>query len=117
MAPGSEIRLSGGTPGRSSRWGQLCGDPEAAPPSQTVGIYGVSGRSAKMGLEHWDSRRGKYVLYKNTEQHSDDCARFPFKSIPQRLFLDTKVINVLCKPSTHGFYHAPIPPFIEPPLA
>jgi len=61
-----------------------------------------------MGLEHWDSSRRKYVLYQNTEQHSADCYRFPFESIPRRVFLDTNVINVLVKHSTHVFEQEPI---------
>ena len=70
-----------------------------------------------MGLEHWDSSRRKYVLYQNTEQHNDDCNRFPFESIPRRVFLDTNVINVLVKHSTHVFEQEPIPPNTEPTLA
>src|SRR5579885_2199517 len=70
-----------------------------------------------MGLEHWDLSRQKYVLYQNTEQHSADCDRFPFESIPRRVFLDTNVINVLVKHSAHVFDHEPIPPETEPTLA
>lgn len=70
-----------------------------------------------MGLEHWDSSRRKYVLYQNTEQHSADCNRFPFESIPRRVFLDTNVINVLVKHSTHVFEQEPIPSNTEPTLA
>lgn len=70
-----------------------------------------------MGLEHWDSSRRKYVLYQNTEQYSADCNRFPFESIPRRVFLDTNVINVLVKHSTHVFEQEPIPSNTEPTLA
>lgn len=70
-----------------------------------------------MGLEHWDSSRRKYVLYQNTEAHSADCNRFPFESIPRRVFLDTNVINVLVKHSPHVFEQEPIPPDTEPTLA
>ena len=70
-----------------------------------------------MGLEHWDSGRRKYVLYQNTEQHSADCDRFPFQSIPRRVFLDTNVINVLVKHSTHVFEQEPIPSDVDPTLA
>jgi hypothetical protein len=82
-----------------------------------LALFCVSGRSAGMGLERWDPRRGKYVLYQSREQHSDDCARFPFESIPRRVFLDTNVINVLVKHSTHVFDHEPIPLNTEPTLA
>jgi hypothetical protein len=70
-----------------------------------------------MGLEHWDPSRQKYVLYQNTEQHRADCDRFPFESIPRRVFLDTNVINVLVKHSTHVFEQELIPPETEPTLA
>lgn len=70
-----------------------------------------------MALEHWDSRKRKYVLYQNAGQHSDDCARFPFASIPQRVFLDTNVVNVLVKHSAFIFEREPIPQDTEPKLA
>jgi hypothetical protein len=70
-----------------------------------------------MGLEHRDPSRRKYVLYGNTEQHKADCNRFPFESIPRRIFLDTNVINVLVKDSGHVFDHLPIPPETERTLA
>lgn len=70
-----------------------------------------------MRLEHWDSRRKKYVLYFSQEQHSEDCARFPFESIPRRVFLDTNVINILVKQSAHIFDRTPIPSDTELTLA
>jgi hypothetical protein len=70
-----------------------------------------------MGLEYWDSRKKKFILYQSAEQHSDDCARFPFASIPQRVFLDTNVINVLVKHGTHVFEREPIPQNTESKLA
>jgi hypothetical protein len=70
-----------------------------------------------MGLEHWDSSKRKYVLYQNTEQQNADCNRFPFESIPRRIFLDTNVISVLVKHSTHVFEQDPIAPNTEPTLA
>ena len=66
-----------------------------------------------MGLEHWDPRKRRYVLYQNTVQHSEDCARFPFEKIPRRVFLDTNVINVLVKHGKHVFDREPIPPNTE----
>ncbi len=42
-----------------------------------------------MGLEHWDTLRRKWVLYRSQAQHSVDCARYPFESIPRKVFLDT----------------------------
>jgi len=70
-----------------------------------------------MTLEHWDSRKQKYVLYWSTEQHSKDCTRFPFKGIPRRVFLDTNVISVLVKHSTNIFDHELIPIDTESTLA
>jgi hypothetical protein len=70
-----------------------------------------------MTLEHWDSRRQKYVLYRSIEQHSEDCERFPFKRIPRRVFLDTNVINVLVKNCEHIFDRVPIPIATDPKLA
>ena len=70
-----------------------------------------------MALEHWDSRKQKFVLYQNAEQHSHDRARYPFASIPQRVFLDTNIINVLVKHSRHVFEREPIPQDTEPKLA
>jgi hypothetical protein len=70
-----------------------------------------------MTLEHWDSRKRKYVLYRNDEQHRDDCARFPFADIPQRIFLDTNVINVLVKHCAHVFERETIPQDTEKKLA
>ena len=70
-----------------------------------------------MGLEHWDPSRGKFVLYRTTEQHAADCDHFPFESIPRRVFLDTNVINVLVKHSAHVFDQDSIPFDTEPTLA
>lgn len=70
-----------------------------------------------MGLEHWDPSRRKYVLYRNPEQHTADCDRFPFESIPRRVFLDTNVLNALVKRSAHVFEHEPIPLETQPTLA
>jgi hypothetical protein len=70
-----------------------------------------------MGLERWDPSRQKYVLYQNSGQHSIDCARFPFERIPQRVFLDTNVINVLVKHGAYVFDHEPIPISTELTLA
>jgi hypothetical protein len=70
-----------------------------------------------MGLEHWDASRRKYVLYQNAEEHTVDCNRAPFESMPRRVFLDTNVINVLVKHSAHVFEYEPIPPEFELTLA
>ncbi|MGE5567230.1 MAG: hypothetical protein ACM3YN_13880 [Parcubacteria group bacterium] len=61
-----------------------------------------------MGLEHWDPGRRKWVLYRSQQQHSDDCAQYPFESIPRRVFLDTNVVNLLVKHSEQIFAQATI---------
>jgi hypothetical protein len=62
-----------------------------------------------MGLEQWDPTRRKWVLYRSQQQHSDDCAQYPFESIPRRVFLDTNVVNLLVKQSEQVFEQAAIP--------
>lgn len=75
------------------------------------------GYSVAMGLEQWDATRKRYILYRTEEQHSADCARYPFESIPRRVFLDTSVVNVLVKQAEYIFEQEPIPTTIEPTLA
>jgi len=70
-----------------------------------------------MTLEHWDENTRKYVLYRTTREHSEDCTRFPFEGIPKRVFLDTNVINVLVKYCEHVFDHVPIPADADATLA
>ncbi len=66
-----------------------------------------------MGLEHWDETRKKWILYRSQAEHSSDCARHPFEKIPQRVFLDTNVVNLLVKHSEQVFEQAPIPPGLD----
>jgi hypothetical protein len=54
-------------------------------------------------LELWDDARGKWILYPSEGLHSVDCAKYPFESIPTRVFLDTNVVNLLVKHSEHIF--------------
>lgn len=61
--------------------------------------------------------RKKYVLYRSEAQHSMDCARYPLKRVPRRVFLDTSVINRLVKWCGQIFDHDPIPPDMEATLA
>jgi hypothetical protein len=42
-------------------------------------------------------------------QHHDDCARYPFESIPRRTFLDTNVVNLLVEQRERVFEQAAIP--------
>lgn len=66
-----------------------------------------------MTLDDWDQNTQKYVLYRTTGEHGEDCKRFPFERIPKRVFLDTNVINVLVKYCEHVFDHAPIPADVD----
>lgn len=70
-----------------------------------------------MGLEFWDDGRGKYVLYRNAEEHSKDCERYPYKELPWRVFLDTNVINRLVKWSDQIFEQAALPELKDETLA
>jgi len=66
-----------------------------------------------MGLEHWDDRRGRWVLYRSQAEHSADCARHPFEAIPRRVFLDTNVVNLLVKHGEQIFEQEPIPTVLD----
>jgi hypothetical protein len=68
-------------------------------------------------LELWDSSRSKWILYRNQQQHSDDCAAYPFEQIPRRVFLDTNIINVLVKLRNQVFEQEQIPNTVESTLA
>lgn len=61
-----------------------------------------------MGLEFWDIERRKWVLYRDQDEHSDDCARHPFEDVPKRIFLDTNVVNLLVKYAEQVFEQVPI---------
>jgi hypothetical protein len=41
--------------------------------------------------------RRRFKLYYSQEEHSADCAKFPFNQIPCRVFLDTNIVNCLVK--------------------
>lgn len=62
-----------------------------------------------MSLENWDPDRRKWILYRSQAQHTEDCRRYPFESIPRRVFLDTNVVNLLLKHSEQVFEQMPIP--------
>ena len=70
-----------------------------------------------MSLEHWDAKREKWILYWTEAQHSEDCAKYPFESIPRRVFLDTNVVNLLVKRSENVFQRVPIPIDVDPTAA
>ena len=84
-----------------------------------MGVTEIQSRTDERctGLERWDARKRKYVLYASEKQHSEDCIRFPFKDIPKRVFLDTNVINVLVKHAAYVFERYPIPRDIDSTLA
>lgn len=70
-----------------------------------------------MRLEYWDPIRQRYLLYRQPEQHAADCKRYPFESIPHRIFLDTNVINRLVRWRDQIFEYEAIPPETEEQLA
>jgi hypothetical protein len=64
-------------------------------------------------LEHWDSVRGRWVLYPDQQDNSADCTRYPFEGIPRRIFLDTNVVNLLVKRGPHIFEQEPLPATLD----
>lgn len=50
-----------------------------------------------MGLERWDAERGRWIMYRNQEEHSEDCLNHPFETLPRKVFLDTNVVNLIIK--------------------
>lgn len=61
-----------------------------------------------MGLERWDPKRRKWVLYETEAQHGEDSLRYPFERMPRRIFLDTNVVNLLVKYAEQVFERMPI---------
>lgn len=55
------------------------------------------GTVARRPLEHWDTRKGRWLMYRAEGEHSEDCARYPWETVPFRIFLDTSVVNLLVK--------------------
>jgi len=53
-----------------------------------------------MTLERWDDRRRRWIMYDSQQSHSADCAKHPIGGIPQRVFLDTNVVNLIVKCSS-----------------
>jgi len=62
-----------------------------------------------VGLEQRDPRSGRWVLYETQEQHTSDCASYPFDQIPGRVFLDTNIVNLLVKYAHCIFEQEPFP--------
>lgn len=53
------------------------------------------------------------MLYASQAEHSSDCVRHPFEKTPQRLFLDTNVVNLIVKWPDQIFDQTPVPPGID----
>lgn len=66
-----------------------------------------------MSLERWDSRASRWMLYKSQAEHSTDCARHPFEDIPQCVFLDTNVVNLIVKWPEQIFEQMPQQPGLD----
>ncbi|NMN06704.1 MULTISPECIES: hypothetical protein [unclassified Novosphingobium] len=60
-----------------------------------------------MVLEEWDKTRGKWLMYRSAADHHADCERHPLEDIPERIFLDTNIVNLIVK-------HAPVIFEMEP---
>ncbi len=70
-----------------------------------------------MAVELRNPVSGKFTLYRSEAAHSDDCARYPYAQMPQRIFLDTSVINTLVKHASQVFENAPWDPNMDTALA
>lgn len=66
-----------------------------------------------MLLERWDPVTRKWIMYRTQEEHSADCAKYPIEAVPQRIFLDTNVVNLMVKQRAHVFEQGPIPETLE----
>lgn len=52
-------------------------------------------------------------MYHSEEEHRADCERYPIEAVPQRIFLDTNVVNLMVKQRAHVFHREPIPHTFE----
>ncbi|WEK02156.1 MAG: hypothetical protein P0Y59_10905 [Candidatus Sphingomonas phytovorans] len=52
-------------------------------------------------------------MYRTREEHSADCAKYPIEAVPQRIFLDTNVVNLMVKQRASVFEQEPIPDTLE----
>jgi hypothetical protein len=64
-------------------------------------------------LEQWDYRSKRWILYATQADHSADCAKHPFEQIPQRVFLDTNIVNLIVKWPEQIFEQAAPPPDLD----
>ena len=55
-----------------------------------------------MTLVHWDQNTRKYVLYRNTGEHNEDCK--PFERIPKRVLRRTGLARCSCWMHCSGFF-------------
>lgn len=61
-----------------------------------------------MSIEYWDEEKGRWLLYRNQAEHSDDCRAHPYDAVPRRIFLDTNVVNVLVDYTEQIFEQMPL---------
>lgn len=70
-----------------------------------------------MGIENWDERRQRWVLYNSQAEHSADCKAHPYEAMPRRIFLDTNVVNLLVRYPEQIFEQQPLPELADRTLA
>lgn len=70
-----------------------------------------------MDLQRQDRIQQKYDVYGDGGQYRSDYERFPFESVPARIFLDTNVINRLVIWGDQVFEHSPMPSDTDSTLA
>lgn len=70
-----------------------------------------------MGIEHWDEKRQRWILYRSQTEHSEDCKAYPYDAVPGRIFLDTNVVNLLVDFEEQIFGHEKIPKTVDATLA
>lgn len=61
-----------------------------------------------MTIETRDPISGKYVPFRSPDEHALACEAHPYERIPQRIFLDTNVVNALVKFAPYIFEGAPL---------
>ncbi|MCW5680474.1 MAG: hypothetical protein KIS70_04035 [Xanthobacteraceae bacterium] len=70
-----------------------------------------------MTIERRNTQTGKYQLYNTSQQHGEDCALFPYESLPRKIFLDTNVIGTLVEHGATIFEHEGFPENVDATLA
>ncbi len=70
-----------------------------------------------MGIEHWDEKSQRWILYRSQAEHSEDCRTYPYDAVPGRFFLDTNVVNLLVDYEEQVFGQEAIPKTVNATIA